>query len=159
MARIKKPKRTRRKRHTNAEGREGCIVEISPFMATPYNKMVCRDSRKLGANRGNFDVFFQVRGTIAGVGSAGPAARARTSRDRAELYSVNMLAREETLQQNIGLCATCQFMRRMESDRGSTFYLCQLSATDPSFPKYPRLPILQCMGYQQVSAREQNSAG
>jgi hypothetical protein len=39
-------------------------------------------------------------------------------------------------------------MRQIKSDRGSVFYMCQLSATDSSFPKYPRLPVLQCSGYQ-----------
>jgi len=48
----------------------------------------------------------------------------------------------------IGLCTTCVFMRKIHSDRGSTFYLCQRSATDLSFPKYPRLPVLQCRGYE-----------
>jgi hypothetical protein len=52
----------------------------------------------------------------------------------------------------VGLCATCQFMRRMASDKGSVFYLCERSKTDPSFPKYPRLPILQCRGYEAVQA-------
>ncbi|HEY6339429.1 MAG TPA: hypothetical protein VIW68_13125 [Candidatus Sulfotelmatobacter sp.] len=47
----------------------------------------------------------------------------------------------------IGLCADCRFMRRIESDRGSIFYLCERSATDASFPKYPRLPVIQCPGY------------
>jgi len=51
----------------------------------------------------------------------------------------------------VGLCADCRHMRKMESDRGSTFYLCQLSATDPSFPKYPRLPVLRCPGYEPLS--------
>ena len=40
-------------------------------------------------------------------------------------------------------------MRLVESDRGSTFYLCERSASDPGFPKYPRLPVLQCRGYEQ----------
>lgn len=48
---------------------------------------------------------------------------------------------------NVGLCVNCRFVRIMESDRGSKFYTCQLSATDPRFPKYPRLPVLQCIGY------------
>jgi hypothetical protein len=48
----------------------------------------------------------------------------------------------------IGLCADCRFMRLVESDRGSTFYLCERSAGDPGFPKYPRLPVLQCRGYE-----------
>ena len=49
----------------------------------------------------------------------------------------------------VGLCETCKFMRRIESDRGSIFYMCQLSLTDASFPKYPRLPVLKCAGYKR----------
>jgi hypothetical protein len=41
-------------------------------------------------------------------------------------------------------------MRLIESDRGSTFYLCELSVADPTFPKYPRLPVLQCSGFQPL---------
>jgi len=47
----------------------------------------------------------------------------------------------------VGLCLNCLYMQRIESDRGSTFYRCQRSDTDPSFSKYPRLPVLQCPGY------------
>jgi hypothetical protein len=36
----------------------------------------------------------------------------------------------------------------VESDRGSIFYLCRLSFSDPEFPKYPRLPVLRCAGYE-----------
>ena len=50
-----------------------------------------------------------------------------------------------------GLCAGCTHARRIESVRGSVFILCQLSATDPRFPKYPRLPVLQCSGYSPRS--------
>lgn len=52
---------------------------------------------------------------------------------------------------DVGLCANCGFMRLIESDRGSTFYLCERSATDATFPRYPRLPVLQCAGYQRLS--------
>ena len=52
-----------------------------------------------------------------------------------------------------GLCADCRFMRRIESARGSTFYLCQRSATDSNFPKYPRLPVIHCAGYEQNQPR------
>jgi hypothetical protein len=45
-------------------------------------------------------------------------------------------------------------MRRIESDRGSTFYRCELSATDPKFPKYPRLPVLHCRGFERMNAGE-----
>ena len=61
----------------------------------------------------------------------------------------------------VGLCLDCQYARRIDSARGSTFYRCGFSDTDPDFPKYPRLPILQCPGYSQkdlvgrdVSSRE-----
>jgi len=48
------------------------------------------------------------------------------------------------------LCASCTHMRRIVSDRGSVFYLCELSKTDPRFPKYPRLPVLACVGYERL---------
>jgi len=46
-----------------------------------------------------------------------------------------------------GLCARCQFSRRIPSARGSVFYLCERSVTDPNFPKYPVLPVLRCRGF------------
>jgi hypothetical protein len=46
-----------------------------------------------------------------------------------------------------GLCADCAHARRIASDRGSEFLQCQLSFTDTSFAKYPRLPVLMCSGY------------
>jgi len=48
----------------------------------------------------------------------------------------------------IGLCAKCRHSRQIKSDRGSVFYLCQRSLTDPAFPKYPRLPVLRCSGFE-----------
>jgi hypothetical protein len=52
----------------------------------------------------------------------------------------------------MGLCADCRNARRIRSDRGSIFLLCELSASDPRFAKYPRLPVLQCAGYSPNSA-------
>ena len=49
-------------------------------------------------------------------------------------------------------------MRLMASDRGSTFYLCERSATDPQFPKYPRLPVLHCAGYESLAADPEKRA-
>lgn len=46
-----------------------------------------------------------------------------------------------------GLCADCLHARRIESARGSRFILCELSLSDPHFPKYPRLPVVSCSGY------------
>jgi len=50
-----------------------------------------------------------------------------------------------------GLCSDCRHARRILSDRGSAFVMCQLSASDPTFPKYPRLPVLSCDGYSRKS--------
>jgi hypothetical protein len=47
-----------------------------------------------------------------------------------------------------GLCTSCVHVKLIPSDRGSVFYQCQLSFSDPRFPKYPRLPVLECAGYQ-----------
>jgi hypothetical protein len=58
----------------------------------------------------------------------------------------------------IGLCADCRFLRVIESHRGSVFYQCLRSATDPSFPKYPRLPVLQCHGYEPPDANKTGSS-
>jgi hypothetical protein len=53
----------------------------------------------------------------------------------------------------VGLCRTCQHAKVVETARGSTFYLCRLSETDPRFPKYPRLPVVRCMGYERKADR------
>jgi len=50
-----------------------------------------------------------------------------------------------------GLCTSCEHMQTVTSSKGSTFVLCALSATDPRFPKYPRLPVLTCSGYCERS--------
>jgi hypothetical protein len=49
--------------------------------------------------------------------------------------------------QDAGLCSGCAHVQVITTDRGSQFYLCLLSRVDPRFPKYPRLPVLQCAGY------------
>ena len=50
-----------------------------------------------------------------------------------------------------GLCATCQQARVIVSDRGSRFYFCERSKTDPAFPRYPPLPVIECIGYDERS--------
>lgn len=52
----------------------------------------------------------------------------------------------------VGLCAHCVHVTLIRSDRGSIFYLCKLAASDPHFPKYPRLPVLVCSGYEKLPA-------
>ena len=47
-----------------------------------------------------------------------------------------------------GLCDRCVHQQLVRNTRGSTFSLCGRSKTDPSFPKYPRLPVTECRGYE-----------
>ena len=47
-----------------------------------------------------------------------------------------------------GLCATCRHSRMIRTARGSVFRLCERSATDPAYPRYPRLPVLRCPGFE-----------
>jgi HAD superfamily hydrolase (TIGR01490 family) len=50
-----------------------------------------------------------------------------------------------------GLCASCRHGRRVSGAR-SRFWLCELSASDSRFPRYPRLPVLRCAGYRPGGA-------
>ena len=49
-----------------------------------------------------------------------------------------------------GLCATCVHARRLANDRGSVFVRCAHATADPSFPKYPRLPVLACSAHAHM---------
>ena len=66
-------------------------------------------------------------------------------------YAETMIAPARTSQASAysGLCEDCCHSRRIESDRGSVFFLCQLASTDSRFKKYPRLPVLSCVGYER----------
>lgn len=48
----------------------------------------------------------------------------------------------------VGLCLECLHSKVIRSDRGSTFYLCRVSATDARFPKYPPLPVRSCTRFE-----------
>ena len=61
----------------------------------------------------------------------------------------------EAERQRVGLCFHCRHMRRIVSERGSTFYLCQKSANDASFPKYPKLPVEQCSGHENLEPEQE----
>ncbi len=47
-----------------------------------------------------------------------------------------------------GLCAGCAHARVITSAKGASFVLCGLSRTDERFPRYPRLPVLSCGGFE-----------
>jgi hypothetical protein len=52
------------------------------------------------------------------------------------------------------LCETCVHLREILTPKGSRFLMCTLSATDDSFPKYPRQPLVVCDGYKPGEASE-----
>jgi hypothetical protein len=47
-----------------------------------------------------------------------------------------------------GLCDSCAHQRIVRNTRGSEFSLCERSRTDPAYPRYPRLPVTKCAGYE-----------
>ena len=48
-----------------------------------------------------------------------------------------------------GLCDSCTHQKIVKSGRGSVFSMCLLHRTDDRFPKYPRLPVERCPGYER----------
>jgi hypothetical protein len=58
-------------------------------------------------------------------------------------------------ERRVGLCGDCLHSQRIQSARGSTFYRCKLADTDPTFPKYPRLPVVHCAGYIRQAGQSQ----
>ena len=57
--------------------------------------------------------------------------------------------RERQVPMSRSLCETCAWMREVVTPRGSRFLLCQLSKTDPAYPKYPPQPVVRCDGYRK----------
>jgi hypothetical protein len=47
-----------------------------------------------------------------------------------------------------GLCDRCTHQQIVRNTRGSSFSLCRRSREDPAYPRYPRVPVLQCAGYE-----------
>jgi hypothetical protein len=52
----------------------------------------------------------------------------------------------------VGLCDSCRHQQLVPNRRGSVFSLCRLSKVDPRFAKYPRIPVLECTGYERRAA-------
>ena len=51
-----------------------------------------------------------------------------------------------------GLCDRCRHQRLINNTRGSVFSLYERSRTDPDFPRYPRLPVQSCRGFEERAA-------
>ena len=50
---------------------------------------------------------------------------------------------------NAGLCDSCKHQKIVKSGRGSVFSMCLRHKTDDRFPKYPRIPVERCSGYEK----------
>ena len=50
-----------------------------------------------------------------------------------------------------GLCERCRHARAVETPR-SLFLLCERSATDSRYARYPRLPVRECGGFEERTA-------
>jgi hypothetical protein len=48
-----------------------------------------------------------------------------------------------------GLCNACSHQRVVTNTRGSVFSLCEKSREDDRFAKYPRIPVLECPGFER----------
>lgn len=51
-----------------------------------------------------------------------------------------------------GLCSGCIHAQSLRSRR-STFLRCRRSDVDATFPRYPRLPVLACVGFEPQPPR------
>jgi len=53
-----------------------------------------------------------------------------------------------------GLCARCLHSKTVRGAR-SEFWMCERARLDPRFPRYPRLPVMSCVGFE--AARDPES--
>jgi len=49
----------------------------------------------------------------------------------------------------VGLCDECRHQQLVPNRRGSVFSLCRRSREDPDYPRYPRIPVLSCPGFER----------
>ena len=47
-----------------------------------------------------------------------------------------------------GQCADCQFARMIGSAKGAEFWRCARANDDERYPRYPPLPVSDCMGFE-----------
>jgi hypothetical protein len=51
----------------------------------------------------------------------------------------------------VGLCADCEFVRRIVSAKGSEFIQCGRAKHDPTYLQYPPVPVRDCEGYRSAA--------
>jgi hypothetical protein len=57
----------------------------------------------------------------------------------------------------VGLCDSCRHQRVVRNTRGSSFSLCQRSKDDDRYPRYPRLPVMTCPGYEPRAPEQEHA--
>ncbi len=62
---------------------------------------------------------------------------------------VSLDAEVQPADARLGLCRMCLHVRLVRTSRGSRFHLCRRSEKDPSYARYPRLPVIQCAGFER----------
>jgi propionyl-CoA synthetase len=53
-----------------------------------------------------------------------------------------------------GLCGTCRHAHLNETRRGPVYLRCTRASWDERLVKYPPLPVLSCVGFDQASAAD-----
>ncbi|HEV3380081.1 MAG TPA: hypothetical protein VG142_03795 [Trebonia sp.] len=48
-----------------------------------------------------------------------------------------------------GLCQTCRHAKLNETRKGTAYLRCTRAAWDAALPRYPRLPVTSCAGYER----------
>ena len=73
---------------------------------------------------------------------------------------LNHPERRDTGAMEFGLCDSCAYQQIVRNTRGSVFSLCLRSRDEPEFPRYPRVPVLECRGYEiSPSADDEDEGG
>jgi hypothetical protein len=72
----------------------------------------------------------------------------RGYRDNPNEVQARHAAESTRRRERFGLCDSCRHQRLVRTGRGSVFTMCLRSRTDSSFPKYPRVPVTECRGYE-----------
>jgi hypothetical protein len=57
-----------------------------------------------------------------------------------------------------GLCERCGWAHVVRTPR-SVFWLCGRARTEPAYPRYPRLPVRECPGFEPLAPGEAPAEG
>jgi hypothetical protein len=60
---------------------------------------------------------------------------------------------------SVGLCARCCMASVARSARGGRFWRCERADSDPAYLRYPPLPVLRCLGFEEAGKLGPGGAG